>query len=154
MTSSRGAGGRVKRPLRSLHLPSRAPPDWRYFVVVRASTPPGLGPTSIWALTASLRVARSKAALIPVLTRVRLSVPGVTRLRRGETSLDDALVASESRRGVRARALELLSRSVLGAIGLEEGPTPSASTDRADATPARAWPPARQSSTLQSSCVS
>ena len=94
---------------------------------------------------------------MPVLTRVRRRLPDVTRLLLGELLGVKGLDAVESRRGVRARvrALELSSRPDI------ERPRPC---KRANSygfgdlasmrPPARAWPPARQSSTPQSSCVS
>ena len=142
MTSSPGDGGVVNRPPRSLHLPARNPSSWTYFVVRDLSSLRGLGPPS-WGVTSALRVARSRAARIPVLTRVRRMLPDVTRLRRGDARGVDDLVASESRRGVRARAraLGLLSRPGVDAIGLERGPTLSASTACDDRLPARLGPP-------------
>ena len=127
-----------------------------YFVVRLLLPLRGLRPASRGAGTASVRVALSRAARIPLLTLVRLRLLGVTKLRRGETSRDDARVTPESRRGVRARVTELglFFRPELDAIGLVEGPTPTASAASADATHARVWPPARRTSTSQSSCVS
>ena len=122
------------------------------YFVVRLSTLRGLRPVSIGVVVASVRVALSRAARIPLLTLVRLRLLGVTKLRRGDTSR----AAPESRRGVRARVavLGLLSRPELDAIGIVEGPTPTASAASADASRARVWPPARRTSTSQSSCVS
>ena len=99
-----------------------------YFVVRDLSALLGLCPASCGAPSA-LRVARSRAARIPVDTRVRRRLLEDTRLRRGDARGVEALVVSESRRGVRARAraLELLSRPESDVIGLDEGPTPSAS---------------------------
>ena len=95
-------------------------------------------------------MARSRAARIPVLTRVRRKLLDETRLRRGDARGVDVRV-SESRRGVRARvrALELLSRPVVDAIGLERGPTLSASPAFADRLPARLGPPRDKPPTLQ-----
>ena len=126
------------------------------YFVVRLSTLRGLRPASIGVVVASVRVALSRAARIPPLTRVRRREVGVTKLRRGETSRDDARVAPESRLDDRARVAELglFPRPESDAIGLVEGPTPTASTAFADATFARAWPPARRTSASQSSCVS
>ena len=120
------------------------------FVVLVLSPLRGLSPPS-WGVVTALRVALSRAARIPVLTRVRRMLPDVSRLRRGDARGVDDLVASESRRGVRARvrALGLLSRPEVGAIGLERGPTLSASAASADRLPARAWPPARRTPTSQ-----
>ena len=151
MTSSPGDGGVVKRPPRSLHLPARNPSSWTNFVVRVWSPLRGLCPPS-WGATSALRVALSRAARIPVLTRDRRKFSDVTRLRRGDARGVDGLVDSESRRGVRARdrALELLSRPEVGAIGLERGPTLSASAAATDRLPARLGlprdaPPASQS---------
>ena len=72
------------------------------------------------------RVALSRAARIPVLTRVRRRFADVTKLCLGELlgvdGLDDLL-------GVRARvcALGLFSRPGMGASGLVKGPTSTAS---------------------------
>ena len=142
-------------PPRSRHLPARKPSSWMYFVV-RLLPLLGLRPSSNGAGTASVRVALSRAARIPLLTLVRLRLPGVTKLRRGDTSRDEARVAPESRRGVRARVagLGLLSRPASGAIGLEREPTLSASAASVDAILARAWPPAREPSTSPHCCVS
>ena len=118
----------MNRPPRSLHLPARKPSSWMYFVVRDISALRGLCPPS-WGAPSALRVARSRAARIPVDTRVRRRLLDETRLRRGDARGVEALVVSESRRGVRARAraLELLSRPESDVIGLDEGPTPSAS---------------------------
>ena len=88
-------------------------------------------------------MALSRAARIPVLTRDRRKFSEVTRLRRGDARGVDGLAGSESRRGVRARvrALELLSRPEVGAIGLERGPTLSASVASGDRLTARLGPP-------------
>ena len=96
-------------------------------------------------------MALSRAARIPRLTRVLRRLPGVTRLRRGDAFLDDVLVVSDSRRGVRARVLVLglLSRPAADAIGLERGPTLSASPAFADRLPARLGPPRDKPPTLQ-----
>ncbi len=90
----------------------------------------------------SVRVALSRAARIPPLTRVRRRVVGVTRLRRGETSRDEARVAPESRFDDRARVAELglFLRPESDAIGLVGGPTPTASVACGNATSAQAWP--------------
>ena len=80
-----------------------------YFVVRLLLPLRGLCPASCGAGTASVRVALSRAARIPVLTRVRRRFPEVTKLLRGEFRGVDGLVADESRRGVRAR---------VGALGL------------------------------------
>ena len=151
MTSSPGDGGVVNRPPRSLHLPARNPSSWTYFVVRDRSSLRGLYPPS-WGVTSALRVARSRAARMPVLTRVRRRLPDVTRLRRGDARGVDDRVASESRRGVRARAraLGLLSRPEVDAIGLERGPTLSASPAFADRLPARLGPPRDAPPTSQS----
>ena len=155
ITSSPGDGGVVNRPPRSRHLPARGPCSCTN-LVFRLSPLLGLRPSSIGAGVASVRVALSRAARIPSLTLVRRSVLGVTMLLRGDTSRDDARVAPDSRLGDRARVagLGIVSRPELDAIGLVEGPTPTASAASADATSARAWPPARRPSTSQSSCVS
>ena len=155
ITSSPGDGGVVNRPPRSLHLPARVPSSWTNFVVRVGSPLRGLCPPS-WGVVSAPRVALSRAARIPVLTRVRRKLLDETRLRRGDARGVDARVVSESRLGVRARecALGLLSRPEVGAIGLERGPTLSASAASVDAIPARAWPPARRPSTSQPSCVS
>ena len=118
----------MNRPPRSLHLPARNPSSWTYFVVRDRSSLRGLCPPS-WGAPSALRVARSRAARIPVETRVRRRLLDETRLRRGDARGVEALVDSESRRGVRARARapELLSRPESDVIGLDEGPTPSAS---------------------------
>ena len=131
----------VKRPPRSLHLPARKPSSWMYFVV-RLSTLRGLRPASIGVVVASVRVALSRAARIPPLTRVRRREVGVTKLRRGETSRDDARVAPESRLDDRARVTELglFPRPESDAIGLVGGPTPTASVACGNATSAQAWP--------------
>ena len=112
MTTSPGDGGVVNRPPRSLHLPARDPSSWTNFVVRVLSLLRGLCPPS-WGTTSALRVALSRAARIPVLTRVRRRFADVTRLCRGDARGVDDRVASESRRGVRARvrALGLLSFS-------------------------------------------
>ena len=156
ITSSPGDGGVVKRPPRSRHLPARNPSSWTNFVVRVWLPLRGLCPPSWGVVSALDRVALSRAARIPVFTRVRRRFPDVTRLRRGDARGVDDLVASESLRGVRARvcALGLLSRPVLDAIGLERGPTLSASAASADRLPARPWPVARRTPTSQSSCVS
>ena len=140
----------MNRPPRSLHLPARNPSSWTNFVVRVWSPLRGLSPPS-WGVVSALRVALSRAARIPVLTRVRRILPEVTRLRRGDARGVNGLVVSESRRGVRARvrALGLFSRPGVDAIGLERGPTLSASAASADATSSRAWPPARRSPTSQ-----
>ena len=142
MTSSPGDGGVVNRPPRSLHLPARCPSSWTNFVVRVWSPLRGLCPPSCEVVSA-LRVALSRAARIPVLTRVRRILPEVTRLRRGDARGVNGLVVSESRRGVRARvrALGLLSRPGVDAIGLERGPTLSTSTAFADRLLARLGPP-------------
>ena len=128
----------MKRPPRSLHLPARDPSSWTNFVVRVRSPLRGLCPPS-WGAVSALRVALSRAARMPVLTRVRRMLLDVRRLRRGDARGVDDLVASESRRGVRARvrALGLLSRPGVDAIGLERGPTLSASTAFDDRLPAR-----------------
>ena len=69
----------------------------------------GLCPASWEAVPALSRVALSRAARIPVLTRVRRRFSEFTKLLRGELRGVDGLVADESRRGVRAR---------VGALGL------------------------------------
>ena len=89
----------------------------------------GLCPASCEAVPALSRVALSRAARIPVLTRVRRRFPDVTKLLLGEFRGVDGLDAVESRFGVRARvgALELLSRPGMGDPGLVKGPTLTAS---------------------------
>ena len=94
-------------------------------------------------------MALSRAARIPVLTRDRRKFSDVTRLRRGDARGVDGLVDPESRRGVRARvrALELLSRPDMRAVGLERGPTLSASAARtAMRSPRGLGPPAQRTS--------
>ena len=139
-------------PPRSRHLPARVPSSWMYFVVRMLPPLRGLRPSSRGAGTVSVRVALSRAARVPLLTFVRFRLLGVAKLRRGDTSR--AIV--ESRRGVRARVtvLGLFSRPESDAIGLVRGPTPTASAASVDASRARVWPPARRTSTSQSSCVS
>ena len=99
------------------------------YFVVRLLPLLGLRPSSSGAGTASVRVALSRAARIPPLTRVRRMLVGVTKLRLGETSRDDARVAPESRFDDRARVAELglFPRPESDAIGLVGGPTPTAS---------------------------
>ena len=150
MTSSPGDGGVVNRPPRSLHLPARVPSSWTNFVVRVWSALRGLCPPS-WGAPSALRVALSRAARIPVLTRVRRMLSDDARLRRGDARGVDDLVASESLRGVRARvrALGLFSWSRPGmrAVGLERGPTLSASAARAAMrTPRGLGLPAQRSS--------
>ena len=126
ITSSPGDGGVVKRPPRSLHLPARNPSSCTNFVVLVSPPLLGLCPASCGAAGALSRVALSRAARMPVLTRVRRRFADVTRLCRGELlgveGLDDLL-------GVRARvrAPGLSSRPGMGTSGLEIGPTISAS---------------------------
>ena len=132
----------MNRPPRSRHLPARGPSSCTNFVC-RLSPLRGLRPPSIEAgVVASVRVALSRAARIPPLTRVRRSVLGVTKLLRGETSREDARVAPDSRFEDRARVTELgiFSRPESDAIGLVGGPTPTASTAFGDAYTAQAWP--------------
>ena len=69
----------------------------------------GLCPASWEAVPALSRVALSRAARIPVLTRVRRRFSEFTKLLRGELRGVDGLVADEPRPGVRAR---------VGALGL------------------------------------
>ena len=99
------------------------------YFVVRLLPLLGLRPSSSGAGTASVRVALSRAARIPPLTRVRRILVGVTTLRLGETSRDGARVAPESRFDDRARVAELglFPRPESDAIGLVGGPTPTAS---------------------------
>ena len=86
----------------------------------------GLCPASVGAAGALSRVALSRAARIPVLTRVRRKFADVTKLCLGELlgvdGLDDLL-------GVRARvcASGLSSRPGMGTSGLVNGPTLTAS---------------------------
>ena len=99
--------------------------------VCRLSPLLGLRPSSSGAgVVASVRVALSRAARIPSLTRVRRRLVGVTKLLLGETSRDDARVAPESRLDDRARVAELglFPRPESDAIGLVGGPTPTTST--------------------------
>ena len=93
-----------------------------------------------------MRVALSRAARIPSLTRVRRRVVGVTKLLLGETSRDDARVAPESRLDDRARVAELglFPRPGSDVIGLDGGPTPSASMACGNAAARAAWPSARR----------
>ena len=135
-------------PRRSRHLPARKPSSWMYFVVRDISALRGLCPSS-WGAPSALRVARSRAARIPVDTRVRRRLLDETRLRRGDARGVDARVVSESRLGVRARecALGLLSRPDMRAVGLERGPTLSASAARtAMRSPRGLGPPAQRTS--------
>ena len=138
----------MKRPPRSRHLPARNPSSCTNFVVRVWSLLRGLGPASCGAASALFRVALSRAARMPVFTRVRRRFPDVATLLLGEFRGVDDLVAIESRFGVRARvrALGLSSRPGMSAVGLVRGPTLTASAAHGDANPARAWPPARQSS--------
>ena len=123
-------------PPRSRHLPARKPSSWMYFVVRLLLPLRGLCPASSGAGTASVRVALSRAARIPLLTRVRRRFSDVTKLLRGEFLGVDVLVADESRLGVRARvrALGLSSRPGMGTVGLVKGPTSTASAAYVDAT--------------------